>query len=135
MMFSSCAFWKDGKRLWSVKHSGDEGVFNIVRSGKVPRQYASIKKALVEKQKSDGGEKADVDHVFELPLQLAKDLVGFRHDEPDSTGGSYELLELNYFERAARTAAAAKSWLYVAGVFLGTAVLIGLIGMVVRVSF
>jgi hypothetical protein len=131
MTFSACALWTGGRRRWSVAHRGDKSVFDLAKSGKVPKQFASLRHALVEKQKSAGGERAEVDHLFELPLQLAKELAGFKHDEDAyASGGAYEILELNYLQRVARAGAAAKSWLYVAGALLGVAALIGFIGVV-----
>ena len=32
-------------------------------------------------QLAEGGEKADVDYIFEIPLKVAQSLVGFKHDE------------------------------------------------------
>jgi hypothetical protein len=34
-----------------------------------------------EAQRAAGGDDADVDYIFEIPLKLAKELVGFKHDE------------------------------------------------------
>jgi len=133
VMFSSCAFWNEGKKVWSVKHRGDRGVFDVVKSGNVPANYSLLKSELIEMQRSEGDENAGVDHVFELPLQLAKQLVGFKHDEELS--GSYEILELNYLQRASRVVAASMAWLYLAGVLVGVTVLLSLVAVVVRGSF
>jgi len=134
VMFSSCAFWNEGRKVWSVKHRGDQGVFDVVKSGKVPENYSALKNELIELQRSEGGENAGVDHVFDLPLQLAKQLVGFRHDE-EAVSGSYEILELNYLQRASRAVAASVAWLYLAGVLVGLVALLGLVAVVVRGSF
>jgi hypothetical protein len=34
-----------------------------------------------EQQLADGGEDAEVDYIFEIPLKVAQALVGFKHDE------------------------------------------------------
>jgi hypothetical protein len=34
-----------------------------------------------EAQRAAGGEDADVDYLFEVPLRVAQTLVGFKHDE------------------------------------------------------
>jgi hypothetical protein len=136
VMLSSCAFWNEGRRVWSVKHRGDHGVFDVVQSGKAPENYPSLKNELIEKQKSEGGEEAGVDYVFELALHLAKQLVGFKHDEEASeiADGSYEIFELNYSQRVLRAVAASKAWLYLVGVLIGVMVLLGLVAVVVRGS-
>src|SRR5690349_23123584 len=40
-----------------------------------------------------GGEKAEVDHVYDVPAELAKDLTGYRHDQ-DIPGVSGDVLEV-----------------------------------------
>jgi hypothetical protein len=32
-------------------------------------------------QIAEGGEAADVDYIFEIPLKVAQSIVGFKHDE------------------------------------------------------
>ncbi len=118
VMFSSCAFWKNGKKAWSVKHRGEEGPLDILKTGKLPQNYASIERGLVETQKSEDNEGEGVDHVFDLPLVMAKQLVGFRHDESPSEpdDGAYQILELNYQQRISRTIRAIIPWAYLLGV-------------------
>lgn len=115
VMFSSCAFWENGRKAWSVQHRGDEGAFDLVTTGKLPESYSLLKKELIEKQKSEGGEQADVDHVFDLPLELAKQYVGFRHDEGagDTENGTYEILDAGLLQKCSRILAAGKPWLIV----------------------
>ncbi len=120
VMFSSCAFWNKGKRVWSVKHRGEQSVFDIANSGKLPEGYFLLKNELIEKQKAEGGEKADADYVFELPLEMAKQLVGFKHDEEITrvADGPYEVYELNFLQRASRVIASSIPWLYIVGVLV-----------------
>jgi hypothetical protein len=119
VMFSSCACWNKGKKVWSVRHNGDRGTFDIVSSGKLPENYSSLKHELIEKQKTEGGENAEVDYVFELPLQMAKQLVEFKHDEEmDQVDRSYEIYEFNLFQRVCRAISASFIWLYIGGFLL-----------------
>jgi hypothetical protein len=118
VMFSSCTNWKKGKKIWSIRHNGDQGTFNIVSSGKLPDSYSSLKDEIFKKQKVDGGENADVDYVFELPLEIAKRVVGFKHDEEFSEGDdSYEIYNLNFLQRVSRRVFAS-TWLYIIGILL-----------------
>jgi hypothetical protein len=32
-------------------------------------------------QGAAGGDEADVDHIFDIPLKVAQSIVGFKHDE------------------------------------------------------
>ncbi len=119
VMFSSCAFWKKGKKVWSVKHRGDEGPLDIVKSGKLPERYTLIERELIEAQKTEDNESESVDHVFDIPLLMAKQLVGFRHDEETlELNGTYEILELNYRQRIDRAIRATLPWLYLIGIIL-----------------
>jgi hypothetical protein len=98
VMFSSCAFWTGGKLLWSLKHCGEEKIFNIDEFGELPESYPALKKKIIAKQKSEGGTKADVDYIFELPLLQAKQLVGFKHDEGRGAKADelYEVFDLKH---------------------------------------
>jgi len=117
--------------MWSVEHRGEEGALNIVRTGKVPKSYAAIEADLIDAQKAEGGESANVDHVFDLPLVLAKQTVGFRHDEDsEPPGAAYEILEFNYRHRLGLTIRKVLPWLY----FLGILVLPG-VAMIAAVGF
>lgn len=134
VMFSSCAFWKNGKKVWSVKHRGDEDAFDLVKTGKLPESYSLLKKELIEKQKSEGGEKADVDHIFDLPLELAKQYVGFKHDEStsDIADGTYEILDVGSLRKFSRIMAAWKPWLIVFIVLLIVGFILAATGELVR---
>ncbi len=134
VMFSSCSFWDKGKKAWSVKHRGDRNVFDLVKSGKVPKSYASLMEELVQKQKAESGENADVDHIFELPLELAKQLVGFRHDQEtgDAGDGSYEILELRFLGKVTKVIAASKPWLILISGILLSGVIIAALGDLTR---
>jgi hypothetical protein len=47
-----------------------------------------------DQQVAEGGEAAGVDYLFEIPLEVAKSLVGFKHDEscPHLIGGRFEVM-------------------------------------------
>ncbi len=116
VMFSSCAYWNKGRKVWFVRHNGDRGTFDITNSGKLPESYSLLKSEYIEKQKSEGGENAEVDFIFELPLQMAKQIVGFKHDEEtDPIEGSYEIYELNLSQKVSRAISASIGWLYILG--------------------
>ncbi len=86
-MSSSCSSWKDGKELWNVKHEGDKALDDIRVSGNPPNDLAAIQREYSFKQNQENKNDPNrVDWMFEVPLRLAKQIVGFKHDE-DSTGG------------------------------------------------
>jgi hypothetical protein len=100
VMVSAASAWKDGKCLWSVVHDGQEGINDLQVKGALPASFASIRDR--QKAKQDAGEKVPtdgeefaVDHMFDVPVDLALELTGFRHDRdvPGVEGNAYEVLE------------------------------------------
>lgn len=43
--------------------------------------FASIRRELDEAQYGEGGDDANMDYIFDIPLKVAQTLVGFKHDE------------------------------------------------------
>jgi hypothetical protein len=81
-MFSSASLWRDQHRVWQVQHrGGDQGFFDLHVAGVPPKRFTDLRAATFARQRLEGGDGADVDLVFELPLELAKSIVGFKHDE------------------------------------------------------
>lgn len=73
--------WRDGRQLWSVAHDGSEGGDSLEVEGQLPDVFEELKQeadaAQAESEKEGGG----VDFVFDIPLDLAAEVTGFRHDE------------------------------------------------------
>jgi hypothetical protein len=98
VMLSSASAWKNGKKVWHVAHSGEEdNVSHLETSGDLPVEFESIRREVSAKQEKEEAESDElkVDHLYELPAELAKKLTGFRHDEdmPGLAGAVFELLE------------------------------------------
>jgi hypothetical protein len=81
VMASSSEFWSAGRRVWWISHEGEDGPKGLATDGDLPECFASVRRELEEAQRNDGGDDADVDHIFEIPLKVAQSLVGFKHDE------------------------------------------------------
>jgi hypothetical protein len=79
VMFASAAFWRDGREVWSVQHQGDKAVTDLVVKGVPPSNFEDLRARCFAAQES--AEPDDVDYVFDIPLDLAKSIVGFRHDQ------------------------------------------------------
>ena len=86
VMASYANGWKDGRRIWSIEHDAGQGIMHIEEEGNPPAQYAEIRDRLINAQEAEGG-KWEVDHVVDIPVQVAQLLTGFRYDEdiPDTT--------------------------------------------------
>ena len=87
VMCSGVAGWTAGTKDWEVSHESEKGIFHLSQDGSVPAEFAGIHERLKTEQESNGGEGSDVDYIFDVPVELAKAIVGFRHDEdPDYDG-------------------------------------------------
>lgn len=81
VMASSAELWLGGSRKWWVSHEGEDGPKGLDTNGHLPECFASIRDEMENIQRAEGGDEADVDYMFEIPLKVAKSLVGFKHDE------------------------------------------------------
>ena len=99
---SSAAFaWKDGKPLWSVIHAAERNVRNLHVSGDPPAGLEALRAAAMQQQGLERGSfslfgllRAEFDHFFRVPIDLAAKLVQYEHDKVRQTWGKakYELL-------------------------------------------
>jgi hypothetical protein len=94
VMASSSEHWSGGKRDWWISHKGESGPKGLALDGRPPESFAAIKSQLEAQQLAEGGEDADVDYIFEIPLKVAQATVGFKHDEdcPHLVGGQFAVL-------------------------------------------
>ena len=82
VMVQSAAFWRGGKEIWSVLHrGGDYGILDLVVKGLPPDPFNDLRTRTFALQSSEGGADADVDYIADIPLELARSIVGFKHDE------------------------------------------------------
>lgn len=78
-MNSVATEWRDGKQVWSLSHDGSEGGETLEVEGTLPDVFEELKTEALAVQAEAEGE--PVDHVFDIPLDLAAEVTGFRHDE------------------------------------------------------
>lgn len=81
VMFSSAAGWSDGQCKWAIVHDAQQGMLHLTASGQPPDSFDPIRSQLLAQQEAEGGTEAEVDLVFDIPLQVARSIVGFKHDE------------------------------------------------------
>lgn len=94
VMYSSATGWKNGFQVWAVRHDAQIGVEHLEALGDPPSNFTTIRDRLRALQVAAGGKNADVDHTFDIPVQLAYSLTGYRHDQdiPELTSPSFEIL-------------------------------------------
>jgi len=89
VMCSFAAAWKGGVRVWSILHDSSEGLNHLDTQGDLPPGFPAIRDELVAKQTT-----GDCDYIFDVPVEVARSLVGYRHDRdiPGQTGEVFEIL-------------------------------------------
>jgi hypothetical protein len=93
VMLSSSSDWKDGHRCWSVIHNAQKRRDHLETQGQLPIAFSSILKQLQSKQKDADMNGKRVDFIFDIPVELAYTLAGYRHDR-DVPGLSDKLFEV-----------------------------------------
>jgi hypothetical protein len=83
VMCSFAACWRGGQRVWSVYHDsgGRNGNSHLEIKGEPPPVFAGIRDKLTTQQEAAGGKKAGVDFIFDVPVEVARSVAGYRHDE------------------------------------------------------
>jgi hypothetical protein len=94
VMATSAELWSKGKRKWWLSHEGENGPKGLEVDGDPPESYQATAKEMEALQLAEGGDKAEVDYISEIPLDVAKSLVGFKHDEicPHIIGGRFDVM-------------------------------------------
>ena len=73
--------WRDGRQVWSVSHDGSEGGDQLAVEGQLPDVFEELHQEAVAAQAESRKEGGEVNFVFDIPLDLAAEVTGFRHDE------------------------------------------------------
>jgi hypothetical protein len=93
IMFSGAEFYRGGAPVWSVTHNAQAGMYDLETEGTLPEAFAEIRARLTGEQDREGGADAGVDHIFDVPVELAMVLSGFRHDQWDYDWGELRFNE------------------------------------------
>jgi hypothetical protein len=91
VMVSRATGWKDGQLRWSVTHDAQKGVLNLDVQGEPPPEFAAIRDRKLAEQAADDG---NCDWLFDIPVETAQRVAGYRHDEdvPGLSGDVFEVL-------------------------------------------
>jgi len=99
VMFSAFTAWGKGRKAWSVQHQGDDGPLNFKTSGRPPKDVVALRDVALDRQRSEG-EDSEVDHVFEVSLELARRYAGIDPRNVDAdTAGTFEQLDIGFWRR------------------------------------
>jgi hypothetical protein len=77
VMYASVAAFKDGNLSWRTVHDAEQASDHLSLEGVPPKSLPKIQM----EQFARVGEDREVDFIFDIPIRVAQELVGFRHDE------------------------------------------------------
>jgi hypothetical protein len=80
-MCSSASGWNNGVPAWSVVHDSQQGLQHLDAQGDLPPVFSAVRDRLSTAQAQRG----DADYIFDVPVEVAKAITGFRHDDCEPT--------------------------------------------------
>ncbi len=80
VMVSRAAAWKDGVRLWDVKHDAQVALDHLVREGEPP---VGVEDNEAQARMELANDPDPCDYFFDVPVGFANAVVGYRYDEGD----------------------------------------------------
>ena len=95
VMCSCAQGWRNGLQIWLVMHeAGTGGIDHLETKGELPPVFSAIRDRQRSKQQAAGGSKAGDDYIFDIPVELAHTLTGYRHDQdiPELGAAPFEVL-------------------------------------------
>jgi len=94
VMCSAASLWADGRQVWFVMHEARQKIEHLETKGSLPPMFAPISERLRAEQAAAGGNKATVDHIFDIPVEMVAQLTGYRHDRmmPELGDRAFEIL-------------------------------------------
>jgi hypothetical protein len=95
VMASAAFAYRDGKKVWDVTHESELGKRHLLEHGQLPTEYTQVRDRLLQEQDIGDREEHGVDYVWDVPVTLAYEVVGYRHDNVYlKSGGEARFVEL-----------------------------------------
>ena len=93
-MVSRATAWAGGQLKWSVAHDAQRGHDHLEAYGELPPSYPLILERMRIKQRDADANNERVDFIFDVPVELALSIVGYRHDRdvPGLSGEVFDVL-------------------------------------------
>jgi hypothetical protein len=106
-MASSAELWSGGRRKWWLSHKGEDEPKGLATDAALAAPFQTIRSEREKVQLEEGDDEADVDYIFELPLQLAQSIVGFKPETRARLVKSRQVAIPTCVRRSRRVAASA----------------------------
>jgi hypothetical protein len=82
-MISYASLWQGGRCAWQIRHDCDQGTTHLDAAGDLPPEFAGLRDAMMARQRAEddrrGPGRLGVDYVFDVPLDTAAVITGYRH--------------------------------------------------------
>ncbi len=76
VMFVSASAFSDGTLSWRIAHDAQKARDHLAIAGKPPESFDRIRAEELARVNQD----REVDFIFEIPVRMAQEVIGFRHD-------------------------------------------------------
>ena len=83
-MVSYASLWQDGQYVWQIRHDPSQGIGHLEVRGDLPSAFGDFRKIAMEKQRAEQARRKPdgwgVDYVFDVPIDTAEAIAGYRHN-------------------------------------------------------
>jgi len=83
-MVSYASLWQEGRYVWQVRHDSNQGRGHLEVHGDLPSAFGDFRSIAMDKQQAEDARRKSgewgVDYFFDVPLDTAATITGYRHD-------------------------------------------------------
>jgi hypothetical protein len=82
-MVSYASLWQDGQHVWQIRHDSSQGNGHLEVRGDLPAAFGDVRSIAMDKQRAQDARKSGkwgVDYLFDVPIDTAAAMTGYRHD-------------------------------------------------------
>ena len=83
-MVSYASLWQDGHYVWQIRHDSSQGNGHLEVRGDLPSAFGDFRNIAMEKQRAEQARRKPgewgVDYFFDVPIDTAAAITGYRHD-------------------------------------------------------
>jgi hypothetical protein len=83
-MVSYAGLWQDGRYVWKIRHDSSQGSGHLEVRGDLPSAFGDFRSIAMDKQRAEDARRKSgewgVDYFFDVPLDTAATMTGYRHD-------------------------------------------------------
>src|SRR6266850_3761067 len=83
-MVSYASLWQDGRYAWQIRHASSQGGGHLEVRGDLPSAFGDFRNIAMDKQRAQQARSKPgewgVNYFFDVPLDTAAAITGYRHD-------------------------------------------------------